>query len=130
MAQDILDAFAPLNLISKICGYSLFTISRVDYAATFKRVDFAFQTWIVAVVCFLNVYLFDVRESLPMHKSDIISKCLPIFLCLSYGLYLLTIVATIVTRRKQSLLIKSICDIDEMVSGVCRMIRELKLIQF
>jgi hypothetical protein len=117
MGKDILDAFKPLNIISKWCGYSLFTITRVNYSVAFKRVDFAFQAWIIATICFLSVCMWDVSQSLPLHKSDIISKCLPIILCMSYGLYLFTIAATIGTRRKQSILIKSICEIDEMVSG-------------
>jgi uncharacterized membrane protein YwaF len=120
MGKDILDAFKPLNIISKCCGYSLFTITRIDYSVAFRRIDFAFQVWIVATICFLSVYMWDVSQSLPLHKSDIISKCLPIILCMSYGLYLFTVAATIGTRRKQSILIKSICEIDEMVSRLGR----------
>jgi hypothetical protein len=115
MKLSILDAFAPLNFFSKFCGYSMFTVSRVNYSPTFKNSDFLFQLWIFIVTCYLNSQLWSIGQIFPMHKSDIISKSLPIILCVSYVLYLITIMATVGTRKKQSALIRCICEVDEMV---------------
>lgn len=115
MARNISEALAPLNFMSKFCGYSIFSINRFDFSIGFKRIDVLFQIWIVVVNCFLNFYLWDASQSFPLHKSDIISKSLPIILCGCFGLYIVCVIASIALRKKQSILMKSIFAIDEMV---------------
>ena len=115
MSKNVLDAIAPLSLISKFCGYSMFTISRFDFSTATKQTDVCFRIWIVLINCFLNYILWFSDRNFPMHKSDIISKCLPIILGGSYGLYIFTIIGFCGMRDKYSILIKSICEIDEMV---------------
>lgn len=104
--------------MSKFCGYSIFSINRLDFSIAFKRIDVLLQIWIVIVNCFLNYYLWDASQNFPLHKSDIIRKSLPIILCGSFGLYIFCVIASIVMREKQSILMKSICEIDEMVRKI------------
>lgn len=115
MAKSIIDALAPLQLVTKFCGYSIFTINRFDFSTAFKRTDFIATIWIVFINCFINFYLWNPSQNFPIHKSDIISKSLPIIMCASYGLYLFCIIASMMMKAKLSILIKSICGIDEMV---------------
>lgn len=115
MAESIIDVLAPLSLISKFCGYSIFTINRFDFSIAYKRIDILLQIWIVIVNCFLNYVLWEASQNFPLHKSDIISKSMPIILCGSFGLYVFCMIALAVMRKKQSILMKSICQIDEMV---------------
>lgn len=113
--MNILDAIAPLSLTSKFCGYSVFTISRFDFSIASKRSDVCFQIWIIVINCLLCFLLVQTDEDSLMHKSDIISKALPIIFACSYGLYLFTIVVSLGMKEKQSILIRSICEIDDMV---------------
>lgn len=116
MAKSIMDALAPLHLSSKICGYSIFSINRLDFSIEFKRIDVLLQIWIIVVNCCLNCFLWDTSQRFPLHKSNIISETLPIILSGCYVLYLCCVIASMVMRKKQSILIESICQIDEMVS--------------
>lgn len=116
MSGSLLDVFSPLHAMSKFCGYSVFTINRVDFSVAVERVDVLLQIWIIIINCCLNFCLWDASQNFAMHKSDIISKSLPIILCGSYGLYLFCVIASVATRTKQSILIRSICEIDEMVN--------------
>jgi hypothetical protein len=115
MAKSIVDVLAPLNFISKFCGYSIFTINRVDFSIAFERIDVLLQIWIVIVNCFLSFHLWDASQNFPLHKSDIISKSMPIILCGSFGLYIFCLIASLLLRKKQSILMKLICQIDGMV---------------
>lgn len=115
MAKNFIDAIAPLTSMSKFCGYSIFSINRLDFSLTIKRNDVIFLIWIVVINCFINCFVWDSSQHYPMHKSDILSKSLPIILCGSYLFYIFTIIAWAAMRKKQSILIKSICNIDEMV---------------
>lgn len=113
--MNILDAIAPLSLMSKFCGYSMFTISRFDFSIASKRSDVCFQIWIIAINCLLCFLLVKTDQDSQLHKSDIISKALPIIFACSYGLYLFTIVVSLGMKEKQSILMRSICEIDDMV---------------
>lgn len=118
MSQNIIDVLAPLHWMSKFCGYSIFTIKRSDFSISCKRIDIAFYCWVVFINCCLNgfnIYLWDASQSFPLHNSGIISKSLPVLLSGSYGLYLISMIASTAMRQKQSILMKSICEIDETV---------------
>lgn len=119
-AMNIFDAVAPLSSMSKFCGYSMFTISRSDFSIASKRSDVCFQIWIVVINCLLCFLLLESDQDSQLHKSDIISKALPIIFACSYALYVFTIVASLGTREKQSILIKLICEIDDMVRVECK----------
>lgn len=125
MAKNILDAIGPLSSMSKFCGYSIFSIDHSDFSVRIQHSDVCFQIWIVVINCFLNCYLWDPSQHSALHKSDILSKSLPIILCGSYGFYVFTIIASAAMRKRQSILMKSICDIDEMVRQ--RMMKELSV---
>lgn len=116
MAKNIIDAIAPLSAISKFCGYSIFTINQLDFSIEFKRNDWLFYIWIVLLNCFLNTFLWDQHR--PLHRSDILSKSLPAVLGISYGFYVFTMISSLATRKKQSILIQSIYEIDEMVRNL------------
>ena len=115
MANNIMDAIAPLSSMSKFCGYSMFSINQFDFSIALKWKDFFFQIWAVLINCFLNSFLWDLSQHFPMHKSDILTKSLPIILCGTYGFYVITIIASFASRKNQSDMFKYICEIDEMV---------------
>lgn len=115
MAKNILDVLAPLSFVSKLMGFSSFSINRFDFSIHTTAVDILFRVWIILVNCLLSFCLWDACQHFPVYKSDIIAKSLPIILGGSYFLYLVSMLGTILTSKKQSVLIKSICEIDEMV---------------
>lgn len=117
MAKNIFDATSPLSFMAKFCGYSMFTINQSDFTIASKRNDVIAQIWIIIMNVFFCAYLWDVGQNFNLHKSDILSKSLPIILSGSYGFYIFTIIASIALRRKQSTLMRLFYEIDEMVSA-------------
>ncbi|CRL05759.1 CLUMA_CG018788, isoform A [Clunio marinus] len=116
--STILDAFAPLQLSSKICGYSVYTFNHLELKINYRISDVIFMFWNVANICALGYFLRESEHHVPLIvlQSGIISKAIPLVLFGSYIVYILSCIGSIFSQSKQSLLINFILQIDEMLS--------------
>jgi hypothetical protein len=115
--KNIVQVVAPLHFVSKLLGYSLFSIDRWSYAVSFKLIDAVLLTWTVLVnfVLFHYFWIANSFEIVTISKSDIIGKSLPIVTFCSSVIYVITILMLFAKKNYSRAILETIGIIDEMV---------------
>lgn len=111
MSENFLDVIAPLQCITKLYGYWLFTINRVNFKIKLTNVDKVLQISTVVVHLILNFYLWTDGQ-ISLHKSGIVSKSLPIIFFCNYVLFVVCITVANFSRKKFTTIVRKICEID------------------
>lgn len=114
--MNFYDAIFPLHFVSKLSGFTLFSINSKTFATRFSCID-AILIIVTSVVNFgLNHFFWNHLVITSYFKSQIIRTILPTLMYGKFFINFLTFVWSIAMRKKIARLLKAIQDVDEMVS--------------
>lgn len=116
--MNFYDVITPVHFLSKFSGLTIFSFNRNDSSTNFSKVDILFMILSIVINFMLNESFWSNFSLLTYYQSQIIRTSLPF---LYYGKYLINVMAIfwgIVMRSKIAKLVRTIHDVDEMVSDI------------
>lgn len=116
VTMDFTDVIYPLHLISKCCGMTMFSINWKSATTKFNKTDFIWIIFSIFSNLLMNYFFWNSLNMPLYYHSELIRRFLP---ALYFGKYLintLSIIWSIVMRKRIAKLLKMICDVDEVVS--------------